>query len=209
MSDNSPAMLTLNFSVNGVRHHCVMPASRRLAEILRDDLGLTAARTACDIGRCGACMVLWNHRPVNSCLIMAWQLDGAEIVTAEGLDTIPTARIVKAALTEENAFQCGYCAPGFVVTLTALLLERATASERDIREALAGNLCRCTGYHSILRGASRAVAMLAERTAIGSSSPSSASGFTNSLSLIDASSSAGPCTPISPNAPITPRGDSS
>jgi carbon-monoxide dehydrogenase small subunit len=154
-------MLTLVFSLNGVQSRCVAPPERRLAAILRDDFGLTAARSACAIGRCGACMVLWNGRSVNSCLVMAWQLDGAEIVTAEGLDAIPEARLVKAGLVEENAFQCGYCAPGFVVTLTALLREHATAGEAEIRRALAGNICRCTGYHSIVRGALHAVALLA------------------------------------------------
>lgn len=165
MSRNSPPMLTLHFSLNGARSHCAAPADRRLAEILRDDFGLTAARTACGIGRCGACMVLWGERAVNACLVMAWQIDGADIVTAEGLDVIPEARIVKAALTAENAFQCGYCAPGFVVSLTALLRELPGANERDIRRALAGNLCRCTGYHSILRGALHAVELLAQYTA--------------------------------------------
>lgn len=168
MSENSPSMLALRFSLNGVRSQCVAPAHRRLADMLRDDFGLTAARTACGIGRCGACMVLWNGRPVNACLVMAWQIGDADIITAEGLDAIPEARSVKAALTDENAFQCGYCAPGFVVTLTALLRERARPSEHDIRCALAGNICRCTGYHSILRGALRAVDLLAERTSVGS-----------------------------------------
>jgi carbon-monoxide dehydrogenase small subunit len=156
-------MLTLNFSLNGVNRHCVAPTDRRLADILRDDFDLTAARTACAIGRCGACMVLWNERPVNACLVMAWQIDGGAIVTAEGIDSIPEARIVKAALAAENAFQCGYCAPGFVVTLTAMLRERAVANEQDIRRALAGNLCRCTGYHSIVRGALHAVDLLTAR----------------------------------------------
>jgi carbon-monoxide dehydrogenase small subunit len=159
-------MLALSFSLNGVPSRCRAPAQRRLADLLRDDFGLTAARTACGIGRCGACMVLWNGRAVNACLVMAWQIVGdgeAQIITAEGLDAIPEARIVKAALNEENAFQCGYCAPGFVVTLTTLLREAAAPNEHDIRRALAGNICRCTGYHSIIRGALRAVDLLAER----------------------------------------------
>jgi carbon-monoxide dehydrogenase small subunit len=130
-------------------------------EILRDEFGLTAARAACDIGRCGACMVLSGGRPVNSCLIMAWQLQGAEIVTAEGIDATVEGRVVKAALIAENGFQCGYCAPGFVVTLTALFRDEPAADESDIRRALEGNICRCTGYHSILRGALRAGEMLA------------------------------------------------
>jgi carbon-monoxide dehydrogenase small subunit len=161
MSEHAP-LLTLHFFLNGAQRHCVAPPERRLTAILRDDFGLTAARSACAIGRCGACMVLWNGRAVNSCLLMAWQLEGGEIVTAEGLDAIPEARVVKAALGQENAFQCGYCAPGFVVTLTALLCEDALAGEPEIRRALAGNICRCTGYHSILRGALHAVALLAK-----------------------------------------------
>jgi carbon-monoxide dehydrogenase small subunit len=156
-------MLALRFSVNGVSSQCVAPPHRRLADMLRDDFGLTAVRAACGVGRCGACMVLWNGRPVNACLVMAWQIGDADIITAEGLDAIPEARTVKAALTDENAFQCGYCAPGFVVTLTALLCECARPSEHEIRRALAGNICRCTGYHSIIRGALRAVDLLAER----------------------------------------------
>jgi len=161
MSEHAP-LLTLHFFLNGAQRHCVAPPERRLTAILRDDFGLTAARSACAIGRCGACMVLWNGRAVNSCLLMAWQLEGGEIVTAEGLDAIPEARVVKAALGQENAFQCGYCAPGFVVTLTALFCEDALAGEPEIRRALAGNICRCTGYHSILRGALHAVALLAK-----------------------------------------------
>lgn len=156
-------MLTPRFSLNGTAGRCTAPAERRLVQILRDEFGLTAARSACGIGRCGACMVLFNGRPANSCLLMAWQIDGTDIVTAEGLDALPEARIVKAALAQENAFQCGYCAPGFVVTLTALLRERVTVSETDIRRALEGNICRCTGYHSILRGALRAVEVLVAR----------------------------------------------
>jgi carbon-monoxide dehydrogenase small subunit len=193
MSQASAAVQNLKFTLNGVPSQCLAPAGRRLVDLLRDDFGLSATRAACGIGRCGACMVLWNGRPINACLLMAWQIGDAEIITAEGLDDLPEARIVKAALTEENAFQCGYCAPGFVVTLTALLREytqargtgtpdapgitneRAMARERpwpdehDIRRALAGNICRCTGYHSILRGALRAVERLAEQPTTQSS----------------------------------------
>jgi carbon-monoxide dehydrogenase small subunit len=156
MNPAQDASLTVRFQLNGIRRDCTAQPDTRLAELLRDTFGLTAARTACDIGRCGACMVLVNGRPVNACLAMAWQIDGSEIVTAEGLDAIAEAARVKAALTAENAFQCGYCAPGFVITLTALLREQPAADATEIRRALEGNLCRCTGYHSILRGAMRA-----------------------------------------------------
>lgn len=153
----------VDFVLNGVARTYTASADARLVEIMRDEFGLTAARAACDIGRCGACMVLSSGRAVNSCLIMAWQLEGAEIVTAEGIDATAEGRVVKAALTAENAFQCGYCAPGFVVTLTALLRDEPAADEARIRRALEGNICRCTGYHSILRGALRAAKMLAEQ----------------------------------------------
>lgn len=155
---------TLDFALNGASATCRAPADARLVEILRDQFGLTAARAACDIGRCGACMVLSRGRPVNACLLMAWQLDGADIVTAEGIDASHEGRVVKAALTAENAFQCGYCAPGFVVTLTALFMEMPAADETQIRRALEGNICRCTGYHSIIRGAVRAGEILAGGT---------------------------------------------
>jgi carbon-monoxide dehydrogenase small subunit len=106
-------------------------------------------------------MVLLNGVPANSCLLMLWQLDGADVVTPGGLHALPEAAFVRQGLTEENAFQCGYCAPGFTVTLTALLREVETPTEADIRDALGGNICRCTGYHSIIRGALRAIELRA------------------------------------------------
>jgi carbon-monoxide dehydrogenase small subunit len=164
MTWDAPLPHELRFSVNGSLRTCLAPPDRRLADILREEFGLTAVRTACEVGRCGACMVLWNDRPVNACLVMAWQLDGASIVTAEGLDAYPEARILKQALAQENAFQCGYCASGFVVVLTAALREHGRPGPDAIRRALEGNICRCTGYYSILRGAERAVEMLAQDT---------------------------------------------
>lgn len=156
MTNTSP----LCFELNGKAISVDVPAETRLAEILRDELGLTATKIACGIGRCGACTVLMNRRAVNSCLVMSWQLSGAEIVTSEGIDAIEIAHIVKAALVEENAFQCGYCAPGFVMALTALFIERPAATQADIVAALEGNICRCTGYQSIIRGALNAAARL-------------------------------------------------
>jgi carbon-monoxide dehydrogenase small subunit len=96
---------------------------------------------------------LFDGLPANACLLMLWQLDGHDIVTPEGLDALPEARTIRAALAAENAFQCGYCAPGFSIALTALLRENPQAGETEIRAALEGNICRCTGYHSIIRGA--------------------------------------------------------
>ena len=145
--------MQLRFRLNGEARDLDVSAETRLSDLLRDGLGLTATKIACGIGRCGACTVLMNGRAVNSCLIMAWQLQDAEVITPEGVDAIAIAEFVKVGLAEENAFQCGYCAPGFVMALTALFIEQPAATETDIIAALEGNLCRCTGYHSIIRGA--------------------------------------------------------
>ncbi|MBO9101374.1 (2Fe-2S)-binding protein [Rhizobium sp. K1/93] len=150
----------VGFSLNGAPVALEVPPDMRLADLLRDALGLTATKIACGIGRCGACTVLMNGLAVNGCLVMAWQLPGADIVTPEGIDAFEIARVVKAALAEENAFQCGYCAPGFLVALTALFLDQPAAGEAEILSALEGNICRCTGYHSIIRGALNASARL-------------------------------------------------
>ena len=150
----------VNFRLNGETVALEVPPDMRLAELLRDELGLTATKIACGIGRCGACTVLMNGLAVNGCLVMAWQLPDADIVTPEGIDAVEIARVVKAALAEENAFQCGYCAPGFLMALTALFIDLPTADEAEILSALEGNICRCTGYHSIIRGALNASARL-------------------------------------------------
>jgi aerobic carbon-monoxide dehydrogenase small subunit len=147
--------MTLGFRLNGEEQTVRTPADTRLADLLRENFALTAAKTACRIGRCGSCLVLMNGHAVNSCLLMAWQIEGADIISPEALAALPEGRVVREALVAEVAFQCGYCAPGFAVALTALLRRRPDAEEGEIRTALGGNLCRCTGYSSILRGAAR------------------------------------------------------
>jgi len=158
------ADIAVAFSLNGHRHALAVPAELRLIDLLRDHLGMTAAKKACGIGRCGACSVLVDDRAVPGCLLMAWQLDGSAIITPEGLDDLPAAIVLREALVAENAFQCGYCAPGFTVALTALLHENPAADAFQIRAALEGNICRCTGYHSIIRGALAAVEALGRGT---------------------------------------------
>lgn len=153
--------IALTFRLNGEDRFIDVSADMRLIDILRDRLGLSAAKKACGIGRCGACSVLVDGRAVNACLLMAWQIEGADILTPEGLDAVPEAAIIRRALAEENAFQCGYCAPGFTIVLTALLRECPDAGEREIRAALEGNICRCTGYHSIIRGSLAATQAIA------------------------------------------------
>ncbi|MER9540849.1 (2Fe-2S)-binding protein [Mesorhizobium sp. M0437] len=151
------AEIAITFNLNGCRQALAVPAELRLIDLLRDHFGMTAAKMACGIGRCGACSVLMDDRAVNGCLLMSWQLDGATIITPEGFDDLPEAIVLRQALAAENAFQCGYCAPGITVALTALLLENPAPDASQIRTALEGNICRCTGYHSIIRGALAAV----------------------------------------------------
>lgn len=141
------------FRLNGEEVRLDATPDTRLIDLLREQLGHTAAKKACGIGRCGACTVLLDDLPTNACLLMLWQLEGRDIVTPEGLDGEPDAELIRAALAAENAFQCGYCAPGVTMALTALLRVNPQADEAAIRAGLAGNICRCTGYHSIIRGA--------------------------------------------------------
>ena len=157
------------YRLNGQEYGFDGPADLRLLDILREEHGLTAAKPGCGIGRCGACLVLVDGRPANACLVMGYRLGGVEIVTAEGLDALPEAQAVRDALIAANAFQCGYCAPGFTIALVALLRRAPDADEVAICAALAGNLCRCTGYASILRGALEAVDRLRSRRLAGSS----------------------------------------
>jgi aerobic carbon-monoxide dehydrogenase small subunit len=155
---------TVRFRLNGTGRVVRTRADARLVDLLREHFALTATKAACRIGRCGSCLVLFNGNAVNACLLMAWQIDGADIVSPEALAVLPEGRLVQEALVAEVAFQCGYCAPGFAVALTALLRAQPDADDAAIRAALAGNICRCTGYASILRGAILARQQLAART---------------------------------------------
>jgi aerobic-type carbon monoxide dehydrogenase small subunit (CoxS/CutS family) len=152
--------ITIRFRLNGVDQTIRAPAEARLVDLLRENFALMAAKTACRIGRCGSCLVLMNGNAVNACLLMAWQIEGADIFSPEALDVFPEGRAVREGFVTEVAFQCGYCAPGFTVALTALLRRHPEANESQIRAALGGNLCRCTGYSSILRGAALAQQLL-------------------------------------------------
>jgi aerobic carbon-monoxide dehydrogenase small subunit len=152
--------MILSFTLDGKPLSLECAADTRLADILREHLAQTATKLACGIGRCGACSVLINGRLANACLLMAFQLEGVDIMTVEGLPTHPLGQAVREGLAEENAFQCGYCAPGVSLALVALFAEQPDAGEREIRAGLEGNLCRCTGYHSIIRGALNAASRI-------------------------------------------------
>jgi aerobic-type carbon monoxide dehydrogenase small subunit (CoxS/CutS family) len=136
----------------------VRAPGQTLLEVLRGELHLTGAKAGCEMGECGACTVLLDGQPVTSCLVPALAAEGATIETIEGLTPGQGSALhpVQAAFVEEGAVQCGFCTPGVVLSAVALLRETPTPSEPQIREALAGNLCRCTGYARIIRAVNRA-----------------------------------------------------
>jgi aerobic-type carbon monoxide dehydrogenase small subunit (CoxS/CutS family) len=147
--------MRLSLEVNGERHDVGVEPSRRLVDVLRDDLGLTGTKVGCGEGACGACAVLVDGRPVASCLLLAAQVEGRAIVTIEGLSREgPTP--LQEAFVAEDALQCGYCTPGQIVTATALLAAVPRPSPAEIRTAMAGNLCRCGAYPKIERAILRA-----------------------------------------------------
>ena len=150
-------MLPVEITVNGEARHAAVDARRTLADFLREECALTGTHLGCEHGVCGACTVLLDGEAVRSCLLFAVQADGAEVTTIEGLGGPDGALSpVQDAFREEHGLQCGFCTPGFVVSVTALLAENPRPSEPEIRDALSGNLCRCTGYQGIIRAVQRA-----------------------------------------------------
>jgi carbon-monoxide dehydrogenase small subunit len=146
--------------VNGVAHTLRVPARRLLADALRQELGLTGTHLGCEHGVCGACTVLVDGAPMRSCLLFAVSVDGAEITTTEGCRA-PDGGLgpVQQAFLECHGLQCGFCTPGFVTTITAYLRENPAPTEAQAREAIGGNLCRCTGYQNIVKSVLRAAAI--------------------------------------------------
>jgi carbon-monoxide dehydrogenase small subunit len=142
----------LTLRVNGESHELLVEARRLLLDALRDDLGLTGAKRGCEEGVCGCCTVLVDGRSVKSCLMLALQARDREITTVEGLAR-PDGALdpVQDAFVEHGALQCGYCTPGFIMLVKSLLAAEPPADEAAIREALSGNICRCTGYAGIVR----------------------------------------------------------
>jgi aerobic carbon-monoxide dehydrogenase small subunit len=143
--------VTRNWEVNGEERHVKAPPLRRLLDVLREDLGLKGTKEGCGEGECGACTVLVDGVPVVSCLVPAGQIrDGAQIMTVEGLEKTEDGRILQRAYIETGAVQCGFCIPGMIMSSYALLSKERDPDEQRIREAHAGNLCRCTGYQKIV-----------------------------------------------------------
>ena len=136
--------------VNGTAHRLRVAPTETLLDVLRERLGLTGTHRDCCMGICGACTVLFDRRPVSSCLLLAGQADGGAVTTVEALERDGTLSPLQEAFLMHGATQCGYCTPGFLMTATALLEENPSPTRADIVEALKGNLCRCTGYKKIV-----------------------------------------------------------
>jgi carbon-monoxide dehydrogenase small subunit len=151
----------VRLQVNATQREGFAEPRRTLADFLREDLELTGTHVGCEHGVCGACTVLLDRQPVRSCLLFAVQAEGAEIITVEGLAPDGQLAPLQEAMRESHAFQCGFCTPGFLMTIHALLEEDVGRSPEQWREELAGNLCRCTGYQSIVDGAVLAAQKLA------------------------------------------------
>lgn len=151
---------TIKITLNGKQTSLEVAAHRLLLDLLRDEIGLAGTKEGCGTGDCGACTVLLNGNPVNSCLILSGELDGAEIVTIEGLKIGPELHPVQKAFIQDGGAQCGYCTPGMLMMSKALLDENPNPTEEDIRFALSGNLCRCTGYAKIVQAVQDAAAEL-------------------------------------------------
>ena len=161
----SEQLLDITLSVNGSAHAVRVPSRRLLSDCLRHDLGLVGTHVGCEHGVCGACTVLLDGAPVRACLLLAVSAEGHELTTVEGLAP-PGAPEglgpVQQAFRETHALQCGFCTPGFLTTVTAFLEENPAPTADEAREAIAGNLCRCTGYQNIVRAVLRAAGLRAE-----------------------------------------------
>lgn len=136
--------------INGTTHATTVDVRTTLVDFIREQVGLTGTHVGCEHGVCGACTILLDREPVRSCLLFAVQADGAEISTVESLGTPEHLHPVQEAFRDHHGLQCGFCTPGFLMTTMALLHDRPTPSEAEIRSALSGNLCRCTGYQGIV-----------------------------------------------------------
>ncbi len=158
-------MIEVTVIVNGERRDAAVMPQTTLLALLREHFGLTGAKLGCDVGDCGACTVIVDGRPVNACLMLAAQADGRQVLTIEGLAGRDALHPLQQAFEEVGALQCGFCGPGMILSAKALLDRNPEPSPHDIRDALAGNLCRCTGYAKIVEAVLVAArAMRSERS---------------------------------------------
>lgn len=161
-------MARIRLTVNGQGHEAEVEPRLLLVYFLRDVLGLTGTHIGCDTTSCGACTVLWNGRAVKSCTVFAVQADGGVIETVEGLARDGEMHPLQSAFWECHGLQCGYCTPGMLMAGVALLRENPAPTEEDIRRAISGNICRCTGYQNIVKAVETAAAALRAETAADS-----------------------------------------
>jgi carbon-monoxide dehydrogenase small subunit len=140
----------ITLTVNGREQELAVEPNRTLVDVLRYDLELTGTKKGCDMGECGSCTVILNGKPVNSCLVLAVQANGSEITTIEGLKTADALHPLQQAFVDKGAIQCGFCSPGMILSASHLLQKNPSPTEEEIRAALSGNLCRCTGYQKIV-----------------------------------------------------------
>jgi carbon-monoxide dehydrogenase small subunit len=152
-------MINLKFTLNGKEQNISVPQNWRLLDILRQHFHLTGSKEGCGIGECGACTVLMNDNAVCSCLLLACQIEGSQIQTIEYADKDVMLTVLQKSFLETGAVQCGFCTPGMIMSAKALLLKNPQPDIQEIKTALAGNLCRCTGYHQIIE----AVQLAAQR----------------------------------------------
>ena len=149
--------------VNGETVEAVVEPNRTLLQLLREDLGLTGTKHGCGLGDCGACTVILDGKPVNSCLILAVQAQGRQVLTIEGLAENGKLHPIQQAFVDKGAIQCGFCSPGMILSAKALLEENPKPTELEIRTAISGNLCRCTGYQKIVEAIQEAAGSLLEK----------------------------------------------
>ncbi|HOE64447.1 MAG TPA: (2Fe-2S)-binding protein [Candidatus Sumerlaeota bacterium] len=142
--------VVVRFTLNNKEVEAVVPDNLLLADMIREHFGLTGTKIGCGMGECGACTILFDGKPVNSCLILACQANGHEITTIEGISSDGNLSALQKAFVDEGAVQCGFCTPGLVISATALLMDNPVPNEEEIRTAISGNLCRCTGYQSVV-----------------------------------------------------------
>jgi aerobic carbon-monoxide dehydrogenase small subunit len=155
----------LTLTVNGMIHRLEVEPTRRLIDVLRDDLNLTGTKEGCSIGVCGACTVLVDGQTMSGCLTLALPLNGREVLTIEGLAHGRELHPLQRAFIDHGGFQCGYCTPGQIMAAFALLQEHPTPTDEEIKEGMLGNLCRCTGYYKITESIKAAAAELAGQAA--------------------------------------------
>lgn len=146
----------VSITINGIEYQENVSPDLTLLKFLREHLGLTGTKEGCGNGHCGACTVIMDGKAVNSCLVLAVQANGSHVRTIEGLGTPDELHPLQKAFIEEGAVQCGFCTPGMIMSAKALLNEKSNSEEEEIREALSGNLCRCTGYVKIVQAVKRA-----------------------------------------------------